>query len=302
MARQSYVSPAALRGLLPPPSRLAHRARLVRYKPLWLLVHSSLITSSPLSSPYKPPESPKWIVIVVLTHFGSSSARYMHKIRVLPWAMPRSIPPTGTRTHHHTSNITFPPFLSKSEFWSLLHAFLERCVHRTVPAPFFYGHDPSPDIQTIPPHLGYPFEAAPTAAMPDTGPFTYIGALPTAGWADPPHQLSQFATSSITTLLDSDRATAVNAVETYGDIINQDTTIGSISNPSNTPVVIEQRRWYSEYSVDRDPNGLFHCPFAGCGKVNKRRDQLWEHWKAKHNDDPYRCGFWSVLQADNHSL
>ena len=212
--------------------------------------------------------------------------------------MRRSIHAMGIRSHHHTSHTNFPPFLSMSEFWSLFHTVLKRCVHSTVEARFFSAHNPTPNLQTLAPHLGYPFEVTPIATMPDTGSFASIGALPTAGWADPPHQLHQFATSS-TTPLDSDHVTAVNP---YGGIMNQDTTISSMSNPSNTPVVIEQKRWYSEYGVDRDPNGLFHCPFAGCGKVNKRRDQLWEHWKAKHNDDPYRCGFWSVLQADSHSL
>ncbi len=222
-----------------------------------------------------------------------------------------STPPAGTHSHHHTHHIPFPPFLSKSEFWSLLHTVLKKCVHRTIHSRFFFAQDPSPDLHALAPHLGYhavhhasdassqqslPFEVTSTATLPATGSLTSIGALPTDGWAESPHHLSHFATSFTTTPLDpySDHVTAVNATETYGvpvGVMDQSTTISSISNP----VVIEQKRWYTEYNVDRDANGLFHCPFAECSKQNKRRDQLWEHWKGKHNNDPYRCSFWSVL-------
>lgn len=140
-----------------------------------------------------------------------------------------------------------------------------------------------------------PFESASAASFPSTSASTSISALPTEGWTDSPNH--RFATSLTTTpihpLIDqlSDHFTTVNAVETHGVPVG-------IASPMYQPTISNtpKEQWYTEYGVDRDANGLYNCPFAGCIKMNKRRDQLWEHWKAKHNGDPYRCGLWLVLQ------
>jgi hypothetical protein len=200
-------------------------------------------------------------------------------------------------------------FLSKSEFWSPNNAFLKSCVHhRPVQANFFISHNPLPDL-VLAPHPGYHAAQPPVASdtympqqfsfevapFPSMDPLASMSALQTDGWADSAGDPSRIATSSTTIPTYSDHITTVNTIDAYG-VPDGTTATSSGSNPPNSPVVIDQKTWYSAYGIDRDANGLFHCPFAGCGKENKRRDQLWEHWKARHNDDPYRCNSWSVLQ------
>ena len=212
----------------------------------------------------------------------------------------------------------------KSEFWSPSHTVLKRCVHRNPQARLPISHNAPPNLYTVlAPHLGHhpvhpqvgsdtcmrqpqPFGDISSAMFPSAYPFS-MNVPPTDGWANSPGGPSRSATSSTSISIPppvipfSDHTTTVNAIETYGmpvgiaPSMDQSTAIGFGSNPCNAPIVIEQKRWYDEYGIDRDANGLFHCPFSGCGKENKRRDQLWEHWKAKHNGDPYRCSLWSVL-------
>ena len=252
-----------------------------------------------------------------LARFGGITAPYIHQTRA-------RFPQTSTHSHPHTMDIHMPPFHPKSEFWSPLRTSLRKCVHhRTIQTHMFIAHNPLPDFHTVLAPHGYhavhpslasdtiphplPFEVSPTANFPAIDPLASRSALPTDGWATSHHDPSRIATSSTTIPAPppnvySDHITTVNAIEAYGvpvgtaSSMNQTIAINSVPNPSNPPVMIDQKRWYSEYGVDRGANGLFHCPFPGCTKENKRRDQLWEHWKAKHNDDPYRCGRWSVLQ------
>lgn len=255
-----------------------------------------------------------------LARFGGITAPYTQRTRA-------HFPRTSTHSHPPTMiHIHLPPFLPKGEFWSPLRTSLKRCIHhRTIQTQFFISHNPSLDFHNVlSPQPGYhdahpslasdtipqplPFEVAPTATFPVMDPLASRSALPTDGWAISHHDPSRIATSSTTipapppNVPYSDHITTVNAVEAYGvpvgaaSSINQTIAVDSVPNPSNPPVMIDQKSWYSEYGVDRGANGLFHCPFPGCAKENKRRDQLWEHWKAKHNNDPYRCGRWSVLQ------
>ena len=185
------------------------------------------------------------------------------------------MPPTRTHSQRKTKRTRF---LSKSEFWSPLHTVLKKCVHRTVPTRFFFPNDTPSQYHTPASHLGY--------NLPDTQHSSPFESTPMPPPIDPY----------------SENFTTVNVFENYGmpagvaPPATQSTTISSIS-PSITPCVLTKERWYTEYNVDRDAHGLFHCPFAGCSKENKRRDQLWEHWKARHNDQPYRCTVWSVLQC-----
>jgi hypothetical protein len=198
-------------------------------------------------------------------------------------------------------------------------------VHRTIQARLLISDNTPADLYSaLVPHLGHhpvhppvasetniprplPLGVTSTATLPNQGLLTSTSGVPTDGWANFPRHPSGSATPSTTipipppTIPYSDHIT--NAIESYGvplgiaSPINESMGISSSSNPPMAPIAIEQKRWYSEYGIDRDANGLFQCPSPGCSKENKRRDQLWEHWKARHNDDPYRCSFWSVLQC-----
>ena len=215
--------------------------------------------------------------------------------------------------------ISLPRFLPKSEFWSPQHTNLKGYVHRDIQARFFFTDNNFPELRTLEPHFGHnavhlpmasdtsmvqslPFEDTPTAPLPSTDSFTSISHFPTGVWADDPGHPSRLATSSTTTPMlpsvdqFSNPFTIVNGIEPYGVPVG-------IASPTHQPTISNtpKERWYTEYGVDRDANGLFQCPFPGCNKMNKRRDQLWEHWKARHNDDPYRCGLWLVFQY-NQSL
>jgi Zinc-binding len=147
-----------------------------------------------------------------------------------------------------------------------------------------------------------PFDAIFSA--PDTR--ILVDSLPVDGWTNSPYRGPQHTGIPSANILSSPSVvphhdcTPLSATEPYGvpvgivSPMNQSATLSFDSNPPTAPVIIEQKRWYSQYRIDRDASGSFHCPYAGCSKKTKRRDQLWEHWKAKHNDDPYRCNLWLV--------
>lgn len=222
-------------------------------------------------------------------------------------------------------NIPSPTFLSRSEFQSPLHSFLNRCVHRTTQANFFFAHDTNPDIYNLLPqhhthaaHTAIPSDTSTTQTLPydvtSGATFNTINnsstcTLSADGWGNFPNRdpSEGFPTSYPDVPVPppgvpySDHITTVNATEAYGVPLGMGAPINQTAAPSSgwsssvAPIAIEQKRWYNDYYITRDSNGNFNCPFAGCNKTNKRRDQLWDHWKARHNDDPYRCLVWSVF-------
>lgn len=222
--------------------------------------------------------SPPRSLTIACVRFGPIIARFMQALQTTliaqRWAMRCSMPQTHTPSQRKTKHTRF---LSMSEFWSPLHTALKNCVHSTAQTLFHFSNNTSyQNLAPAPapaPHLEY--------NLPDTQhPFPFE-TVPLPPPIDPY----------------SDNFTTVNFFETYDAPVgidppaDQSTTTTFISS-SITPGVITKERWYTEYSVDRDAQGLFHCPFAGCSKENKRRDQLYEHWKAKHKDQPYRCTVW----------
>ena len=124
-----------------------------------------------------------------------------------------------------------------------------------------------------------PFGPTPPATFHPQGPS--IGSIPTEGWDNSAHH-------------DPSHGNQISPV-------NQ-TAIISGWNSSPAPISIEKESWYSQYGINRDADGWFHCPHAGCIDKKKRRDQLWEHWKARHNNDPYRCSSWSVFPCNDYPL
>ena len=218
--------------------------------------------------------------------------------------------PSHCRTITH---ILRPVFLFKSKCWFPLHSFLKICLHRTVQAQFFVSHNSPPEFYSdLTLHVGHHpghtpvsnntsmpqssrFGPSSSATFDDPGPSTSMSSLLTDGWAnsadyDPSHTATSSA--SIPPPFDpySNQITTINSTESH-DLPFEFLSPTSII----APIAIEKERWYSQYGINRDADGLFHCPDAGCNDKKKRRDQLWEHWKAKHNDDPYRCTSWSVL-------
>ena len=234
------------------------------------------------------------------------------------WRMQHSILRVATPPCHriftHTPSVLNLP---KSEFWFCCYALLRRHFHRTVQA---HSRTPPDGYTALSSHLAHhaicalvssdtsttqslPFPIIPT---PDSSKSTSF--LPTDGWpnsynCDPSRIpiLPTNMTLSPTVVPRVDHLATVNASEAYGvpvgvvSPMNQPTAISSDPILFTTPIVIEKTRWYSEYGIERGANGSFYCPYAGCRRKTKRRDQLWEHWKAKHNNDPYSCGLWFVL-------
>ena len=260
------------------------------------------------------------IALVLLAHRGAITAPYTQRIPSNQlWKMHHSIPPVATPSYRHIlTHILSTLHLLKSKFWFCSYAFLQRHFHRAVQA---LSHTPAGGYTALEPHLGH--HAIYALVSGDTSiahslPFTTtstpnssvsISSLPADGWANfcnchlsciPPSPANIPLPSSVVPR--PDHLATVNAPEAYSAPVgisspmNQSIAITSDSILSTTPIVIEKTGWYSDYGIARDANGFFHCPYTGCRRKNKRRDQLWEHWKAQHNNDPYRCSLWFVLQ------
>lgn len=252
------------------------------------------------------------IVFVLLTQCGARSAPYTR--RVLTWGTQCQISHRRISSHLRIiTRIYLPIFLSKSRCRSPFHSFLKICVHRPVQANFAVSHDNTPGIHSLYGgyHVGYtldpgntslvhqsPFGPTPSATFHAQGPSTSMGARPTEGWADlstcdPSRTATASARASIHPLLDPyfNRITTADLTEVPFEFVMND-----------SKRTIEKERWYCQYGINRDANGMFKCPDAGCAAKKKRRDQLWEHWKAEHNDDRYRCSGWLVFLCNDCQL
>lgn len=189
---------------------------------------------------------------------------------------------------------------------SSFHSFLKICVHRPVQAHFNVSHDNGPDIYSLYGgyHVGHtpdpsllhqsPFGPTSSATFHAQSPSTSMGARPTESWAniptcDPSRTATASAQASIPPLDPNfDQITAADLTEVPIEFVMND-----------SKRTIEKERWYCQYGINRDTNGMFNCPDVGCAAKKKRRDQLWEHWKAEHNDDRYRCSGWLVFLCND---